>query len=112
MSCLAEKTHQRKDGLYMFESLILFLKELFFKNENLAFTNHEFNVFRIVMRSIIILSFILNYYLIRHYIVLADNHYKLETAVIVLKNKYPECIVTIDDYIYPKIPVSVESGKK
>ncbi len=85
----------------MFEIILSFLKELLFKDQILDVRNYNFNLGRLFLRSFVILSFVLNYFLINRYIKLADYHYKLEVAVVKLMSEKKECIVILPD-VKPK----------
>ena len=81
----------------MFEIILSFLKELLFKDQILDVRNYNFNLGRLFLRSFVILSFVLNYFLINRYIKLADYHYKLEVAVVKLMSDKKECVIILPD---------------
>lgn len=81
----------------MFEIILGFLKELLFKDEILDIRNYNFNLGRLFVRGFVILSFVLNYFLINRYIRLADYHYKLEVAVVKVMGQHKECTIILPD---------------
>jgi hypothetical protein len=89
----------------MFEIILSFLKELLFKDEILDIRNYNFNLGRLFLRGFVILSFVLNYFLINRYIRLADYHYKLEVAVVKLMHEKKDCIIVLPD-VKPRNPSS------
>jgi hypothetical protein len=80
----------------MFEALLQFLKELIFKNEIIDIRNKNFNFLSFLTRTLVVLSFMLNYFLINRYIKLADKHYKLQVAVIELSRSKKECVIDLN----------------
>lgn len=77
----------------MFEALLIFIRELFFKNETLDIRSKDFNIIRLISRFIIILSFILNYFLLGRYIHLADKHYKVENKILMAERADKNCTI-------------------
>ena len=79
----------------MFEALLQFFKELIFRNEIIDIRDKKFNFLSFLMRTLVVLSILLNYFLINRFIRLADEHYKLQVAVIELNHSHKECIVDL-----------------
>lgn len=79
----------------MFEALLQFFKELIFKNEIIDIRDKKFNFISFLTRTLVVLSIMLNYFLINRFIKLADEHYKLQVAVIELNRSHKECIVDL-----------------
>jgi hypothetical protein len=81
----------------MFEAFLQFIKELLFKNETLDIRNKNFNLLSVVFRLFIVSSFVLNYYLINHFIRLANKHYILETKITQIETIHKECTIDYMD---------------
>jgi hypothetical protein len=82
----------------MFEAFLKFIQELLFKNETIDIRDKNFNLLNVLLRLFVVSSFVLNYYLINHFIKLAHRHYTLEVQISKLETIHKEC--TID---YSKI---------